>query len=115
MSWDAIAWARSTGIEAGTPNTVPPPPPMPDGGVIAIEREAWLARVQPTAAIGTIELELRAAGWTLGPLPEDSERLPVVSAIATDQSSLAGSGAVLPGARHSDRAMSAPTGAAMAG
>ena len=93
MSWDAVAWARSTGIEAGTPNTVPPPPPMPDGGVIAIEREAWLARVQPTAAIGTVELELRAAGWTLGPLPEDSERLPVVSAIATDQSSLAGSGA----------------------
>jgi hypothetical protein len=93
MSWDAVAWARSTGIEAGTPNTVPPLPPMPDGGVIAIEREAWLARVQPTAAIGTIELELRAAGWTLGPLPEDSERLPVVSAIATDQSSLAGSGA----------------------
>jgi hypothetical protein len=66
---------------------------MPEGGVIAIEREAWLARVQPTAAIGTVELELRAGGWTLGPLPENAERLPLVSAIATDQSSLAGSGA----------------------
>ena len=76
---EPVAGARPTGTGAGTPNRVPPPPPMPDGGVIAIEREAWLARVQPPAAIGTIELELRAAGWTLGPLPEDSERLPVVS------------------------------------
>ena len=93
MSWDPLAWAATTGVPAGTPNTVPPPPPMPEGGVIAIEREAWLARVQPTAAIGTVELELRAGGWTLGPLPENAERLPLVSAIATDQSSLAGSGA----------------------
>ena len=85
MTWDPLAWAATTGVPAGTPNTVPPPPPMPDGGVIAIEREAWLARVQPTAAIGTVELELRAAGWTLGPLPENAERLQLVSAVATDQ------------------------------
>jgi branched-chain amino acid transport system permease protein len=81
VSWDPLAWAATTGVPAGTPNTVPPPPPMPEGGVIAIEREAWLARVQPTAAIGTVELELRAGGWTLGPLPENAERLPLVSAI----------------------------------
>ena len=92
MTWDAIAWARSTGVAAGAPRTPNPPGPMPEGGVIAIERASRLARVQPTAAIGPVELELRAAGWTLGPLPEASDRTPVVSAIATDQSLLAGSG-----------------------
>jgi hypothetical protein len=65
---------------------------MPQGGVVAIDRSSWLALVQPTAAIGTIELELRAAGWTLGPLPELAERMPVVSAIATDAAALAGTG-----------------------
>lgn len=92
MTWDAVAWARTTGVAPGAPATAPPPGPMPAGGVIAIERDSRLARVQPTAAIGPVELELRASGWTLGPLPEASDRTPVVSAIATDQSSLAGSG-----------------------
>ena len=92
MSWDPLAWARATGVAPGAPGTPPPIGPMPDGGVIAIERDSRLARVQATAAIGPVELELRAAGWTLGPLPEASDRMPVVSAIATDQSSLAGSG-----------------------
>ena len=92
MSWDPVAWARSTGVAAGAPQPPAPAGPMPAGGVIAVERGAWLARVQPTAAIGAVELELRAAGWTLGPLPEGAERMPVVSAITTDQSPLAGSG-----------------------
>ena len=92
MTWDAAAWARTTGIEPGASRPAPPDGPMPEGGVIAIERDSRLARVQPTAAIGPVELELRAAGWTLGPLPEHADRMPVVSAIATDQSTLAGSG-----------------------
>ena len=92
MSWSPLDWARSTGIEPGAPGTLPPLGPTPPGGVISIDRTAQLARVQPTAALGAIELELRAAGWTLGPLPENSERMPVVSAVATDASSLAGSG-----------------------
>ena len=92
MSWSPLDWARSTGIEPGAPGTLPPLGPTPPGGVISIDRTAQLARVQPTAALGAIELELRAAGWTLGPLPENSERMPVVSSVATDASSLAGSG-----------------------
>ena len=92
MSWDPLAWARSTDVPAGAEQPATPPGPMPAGGVVALERNSWLARVQPTAAIGAVELELRAAGWTLGPLPELAERMPVVSAITTDQPSLAGSG-----------------------
>ena len=42
--------------------------------------------------VQTCALPICAAGWTLGPLPEASDRTPVVSALATDQSSLAGSG-----------------------
>ncbi len=92
MTWDPLDWARSTGVAAGASSTQPPLGAIPQGGVVSIDRSAWLARVQPTAAVGAVELELRAAGWTLGPLPELSERMPVVSAVATDASSLAGSG-----------------------
>lgn len=92
MTWDPVEWARATGVAPGASQPTPPPGPLPTGGVIAVERGSWLARVQPTAAIGAVELELRAAGWTLGPLPEGSERMPVVTAITTDRSSLAGSG-----------------------
>ncbi len=97
MTWDAARWAASTGIAPGVSTPIPPDGAMPQGGVVSIDRSAWLALVQPTAALGTVEVELRAAGWTLGPLPELAERMPVVSALATDVPSLAGAG---PGFLH---------------
>lgn len=93
MSWDPVAWARTTGVAPGAPTARAPEGAMPSGRLIGIDREAWLARVEPTAALGPLELELRAAGWTLGPLPEDGERMPVATALATDAAATAGSGA----------------------
>ena len=92
MSWDSVAWARTTGVAPGASAASPPEPAMPSGRLIEIDREAWLARVEPTAALGPLELELRAAGWTLGPLPEGGERMPVASALATDAAATAGTG-----------------------
>lgn len=92
MSWDPTQWARSTGVAAGPGATPPLSAAIPRGGLVSIDRSAWLARVQPTASLGVIELELRAAGWTLGPLPELADQMAVVSAITNDAPSLAGAG-----------------------
>jgi len=102
MSWDPIMWARTTGVAPGRAGTPPPPSAMPSGRVIDIDRDARLVRVEPTAALGAVELELRASGWTLGPLPELSERMPVASALTTDAASLAGSGGGLLARRYDD-------------
>lgn len=98
MSFDPIRWASTTGIPAGRPE--PPAPPEPiAGGVVSIDRAAWLALVEATAPLAALEVELRAAGWTLGPLPEDAGTLTVAAALATDASTLAGCG----GGFHSRR------------
>ncbi len=102
MSWDPVRWAATTGVEAGPTGPPPPAIPVPQGGVIAIDRDAWLALVQPTAALATAELELRAAGWTLGPLPEGAETMAVVTAVSTDAPTLAGAGAGFLGRRFDE-------------
>jgi hypothetical protein len=75
---------------------------MPGGGLVAIDRISRVALVQPTSAIGALEIELRAAGWTLGPLPEGADRIPVVSALALDAPALAGSGAGFAARRYDE-------------
>lgn len=102
MSWDPIAWARTTGVAPGRPGATAPEAAMPSGRLIEIDREGWLARVEPTAALGPLELELRAAGWTLGPLPEGGERMPVATALATDAAATAGSGGGFTALRHDE-------------
>jgi hypothetical protein len=102
MTWDPIAWAQSTGVAPGRPGSPPPEPAMPSGRLIEIDRLGWLARVEPTAALGPLELELRAAGWTLGPLPEGGERMPVATALATDAATTAGTGAGFTVLRHDE-------------
>lgn len=102
MSWDPIAWAGATGVEPGRPGTPAPEPAMPSGRLIEIDREGWLARVEPTVALGPLELELRAAGWTLGPLPEGGERMPVATALATDAAATAASGGGFTTRRHDE-------------
>lgn len=94
MSWDAVAWARSTGIAAGRPPASEPALPVlaSEGGLSSIDSTSWLALVEPTARIDALEHELRRAGWTLGPLPEHAAELTVASAVALDAPSLAGSG-----------------------
>lgn len=91
MSFDPIRWAATTGIPAGRPEPAPTSAAVA-GGVIGIDRTAWLALVETQAPLGALEVELRAAGWTLGPLPEDAATMTVAAALATDASALAGCG-----------------------
>jgi len=92
MTFDPLRWATLTGIPAGRRETTTEPEGL-RGGLAALDRNAWLAVVEPDAVLESLEIELRAAGFTLGPLPEDAPFLSVAAALATDASSLAGSGA----------------------
>ncbi len=103
MTFDPLRWAATTGVPAGRPD---PSAALPTatGGLVRIERAAWLALVEPEALVAPLEVELRAAGWTLGPLPEDAPTLSVAAALATGASTLAGCGEGFAARRYDESA-----------